>query len=81
MGWVSGLAVYGIIWWLVIFMVLPWGARPIDDADAELGHAPGAPKNPRMMLKMAVTTVISGVIWGGVYMVLESGMISFREPY
>ena len=25
MGWVTGLAVYVIIWWLVIFMVLPWG--------------------------------------------------------
>lgn len=81
MGWVTGLAVYVIIWWLVIFMVLPWGTHPIDAEDAALGHAPSAPKNPRMLLKIAVTTIIAGVIWGVVYWVLDSGMISFREPY
>jgi len=30
-------------------------------------------------LKIAVTTVISGALWGIVYTIIESGLISFRE--
>ncbi len=80
MGWATGTAVYLVIWWLVIFMVLPWGAKNvIDDDDVKKGHASSAPKKPRMLLKFAITTVISGVLWGIVYMVIDSGVISFRE--
>jgi predicted secreted protein len=80
MGWATGTAVYLVIWWLVIFMVLPWGARSvIDEDDVKKGDAPGAPKKPRMLLKVAITTVISGALWGIVYTVIESGVISFRE--
>jgi len=80
MGWATGAAVYLIIWWLVIFMVLPWGARSlIDEDDVKKGHASSAPKKPRLLLKIAVTTVISGALWGILYAVIESGAISFRE--
>ena len=78
MNWVTGLAVYVIIWWLVIFMVLPWGVRRIDPEDLGAGEDPGAPEKPRMILKLAITTVISGVIFGLVYLVVVSGVISFR---
>ena len=51
MGWVSGIAVYIVIWWLVIFMVLPWGVQPIERGDVEKGHAASAPLRPRMLRK------------------------------
>ena len=78
MTWVTGIAVYVVLWWLVIFMVLPWGNRPIEAEDVAKGHAPSAPKKPRMLIKMAVTTVIAGVIWGVVYIIMEAGWIGFR---
>ncbi len=74
----TGLAVYFIIWWLVIFMVLPWGIRRIDPEDLGRGEDPGAPEKPRMLIKMAATTVISGVVFGLLYLVIVSGVISFR---
>lgn len=74
----TGLATYAIIWWLVIFMVLPWGVRRIETEDLGEMDDPGAPQNPRMVLKAAVATVISGVIFGLVYLVIISGVISFR---
>ncbi len=81
MGWVTGSAVYLVIWWLVLFIILPVGARTIiDTEDVEKGQDAGAPKRPRLLLKMAVTTVVAGVIFAGFYTVVESGMISFREP-
>ena len=81
MDWVSGLAIYAVIWWLVIFMVLPWGARAkVDADDVAKGQDAGAPKRPRLLLKLAVTTVVAGIVWAGVYWALTSGVVSFRAP-
>jgi predicted secreted protein len=78
MGLISGIVVYVVIWFLVLFTVLPWGVR-IPDAP-EAGHASSAPTNPRLGLKMAVTSVIAGVAWLIVYLAIESGIITFRPP-
>jgi predicted secreted protein len=74
----TGLATYAIIWWLVIFMVLPWGVRRIDPEDLGEMDDPSAPQNPRMVFKIAITTVLAGIIYGLVYLVIVSGVISFR---
>lgn len=78
MGWVPGIVVYVIIWWVVIFAVLPFGIRPVEEGD--IGHAAGAPSNPRLLLKAAVTTAISAVIWVGVYWAISIGLVNFRAP-
>lgn len=77
MGWVSGFAVFAVVWWTVLFAVLPWGVRPPEEA--EPGMADSAPAKPRMALKFAVTTALSVVIWLGIYAVVSSGLISFRD--
>jgi predicted secreted protein len=74
--WGPGIVVFVIIWWLVLFCVLPWGVRQPDTL--EPGHAAGAPENPRMWLRFAVTTLIATVLWGVAYFVAASGWISFR---
>jgi predicted secreted protein len=79
MGWISGIAIYAIIWWLVIFMVLPWGVQTIGADDVAKGHAPSAPRRPRMLLKAAVTTVVAAVTWLIVFAIIESGAISFSQ--
>jgi predicted secreted protein len=76
MGWISGIATYVVIWWVVLFMVLPWGVRTIDAADVAQGHAPSAPRRPRMVLKAAVTSVVAAAAWLIVYYVIETGAIS-----
>lgn len=78
MNWVSGVAVFICIWWIVIFAVLPWGVKPID-TNSE-GLDPGAPQNPRLALKALVTTGIASVIWLAFYFIATSDLISFREP-
>ena len=76
MGWISGTLVYVIIWWLVLFMVLPWGNRPPDIV--EEGHATSAPENSRLWYKVGVTTVIAAVVFTMIYFVTEAGLINFR---
>ena len=73
---ITGVAVYFVIWWTVLFAVLPWGAHTPDDTDA--GRAAGAPSKPRIGLKFLVTTVIAAVIWVMIYLTITSGLISFR---
>ena len=36
MGWVSGLVVFFLIWWLTLFAVLPIGTRP--NPGGRFGH-------------------------------------------
>ncbi len=76
MNWFTGLMVFVILWWLVWFMVLPIGVKVPDEV--EKGHAPSAPSNPNLGIKFAATTLISGALWGVVYLVIAAEVISFR---
>jgi predicted secreted protein len=75
MSFATGLIVFVIVWWLVLFMVLPWGIRR--EETPEEGHEPGAPQNPRILMKAVITTVIAAVIWGAIYWAIEADLIHF----
>jgi predicted secreted protein len=76
MGWFTGVMVYVVIWWMVIFCVLPLGVTPANES--HLGHDAGAPANPRMGFKVLVTTGIATVLFAIVYFIIHSDLISFR---
>ena len=78
MSWLAGIFVYFLIWWVVLFAVLPWGVRMPDNP--EPGHATSAPVNPNLWRKAGATTVISFLIWLVVYWIAASGLVSFRQP-
>ncbi|MGB4106643.1 MAG: DUF1467 family protein [Alphaproteobacteria bacterium] len=72
MGWVTGIAAYFLIWWLVVFCVLPWGIK----TDMEIGS--GAPINPGLRKKFLITTGISLLLWLLVYGLVQAEVIDFR---
>ena len=76
MSGLTGLLAYVIIWWMVLFTVLPWGIKVPEEP--EPGHATSAPEKPRLVRKFTITTVIATLLWGLVYTLIESGLISFR---
>ena len=76
MGWVSGIFVYFLIWFVALFAVLPWGVEVPDKP--EPGHAPSAPINPRIGVKLIATSILSAILWVVVWYIMESGWISFR---
>ena len=76
MTWFAAGVIFVIVWWLVLFMVLPFGARPPDEV--EPGMAPSAPARPRMGLKIAVTTVIAIGVTALILWLLQSGLIQLR---
>ena len=74
MAWVTGIIVYVLVWWITLFAVLPLWVTPAEP------DAAGAPQRPRMLLKMAITTVVSALIWLAIYLLVKSPWLSFREP-
>ncbi len=67
MGIGTALAIYFIIWWLVLFAVLPFGLKTQQDDDDEgvtLGTVASAPKGNHMVRAMITTTIISAIIFG-----------------
>lgn len=77
MSWVGGIVTFIIIWWLVLFMVLPWRAQPSQNPLP--GNAPSAPDNPRIGQKALITTGIAAVVFAIVWAIGEAGWIDFRE--
>lgn len=77
---VSGIVVFMIVWWTVIFCVLPLGMSSTQEK-AENGEyiAPGAPKFVNMKKKFILTTVISIIVWIIIYILIDIEIISFRE--
>ncbi len=72
MTWPLGLAIYFTMWWVVLFAVLPFGVRSQHESgDYAQGTDPGAPVAPRLLIKAAVTTVISAVIFAGLWYFIE----------
>ena len=76
MDWFGAAVVFAIVWWLILFMVLPFGAAPPDQV--EPGMATSAPAKPRMAVKLAVTTVLAALATGLILWLMSSGLIQLR---
>jgi predicted secreted protein len=65
----SAIAIYFIIWWLVLFAVLPIGIRSAHEAGepVEAGNDAGAPVNPDLFRKALITTVLAAIVFVLVY--------------
>ena len=80
MTWFSTILVFVVVWWLVFFMTLPFGARSFHEAgeNVESGNVESAPMKPRLWLKAGAATVIAAVLTVGIYFLIDSGLLSFR---
>jgi predicted secreted protein len=74
---VSGIVVFFCAWWIIFFMVLPFGVQPPEEQT--VGHDRGAPQQHRILLKILITTLITSLVWGGVEAIIRADIISFRN--
>jgi len=75
-------AIYFIVWWTVLFAVLPIGLR----TQEEEGHVvPGtpesAPARPRFLLIIVLTSLISAVVFGLIYAVVVWRIIDWDRVF
>jgi len=77
----TSLAIYFIIWWLVLFAVLPFGVRNAAESgiDVEPGHDPGAPTVLGMKSKLIWTTLISGGLFAICWAVYVYRLVTLEE--
>jgi len=90
MGIGTGIAIYFIIWWLMIFITLPFRMRPqLEAGEVIEGTDPSAPARPQLLKRMIWNSVLSlavfGLYWFVVYY-LDLGVddipeiIPIRQP-
>jgi predicted secreted protein len=79
MTWVTGSAVYFVIWWLTIFIVLPFGVHR--DQEVEEGNDLGAPVKSQIPIKLAVNTVLAFMVWLVVYLIDVYDLITFNDIF
>ena len=77
MNWFTAFVLYVLIWWTILFAVLPFGVRPQSDADDASGWR-GAPAQPYMWRKLAATTLIAAILWGIAIAIIRSDYLSLR---
>jgi len=72
MRWYSLVAIYFVLWWLVLFAVLPFRVKSFEEmGDVTLGTDRGAPHRPNLASKIAVTSVIAAILLAIVYVTFD----------
>ena len=80
MGLALSFAVFFIIWWVVLFAVLPWGVRSHEEhGSVEPGTVESAPVAPRLAAKFIATTVIAALIFAGFFITVTYQLISLES--
>jgi predicted secreted protein len=75
----TAVAIFFLIWWIVLFAVLPWGVRSQHEGgEVAPGTDPGAPALPRLFQKLVWTTGVSAVIFAACYLVYVNHLITLE---
>lgn len=70
MNLLSAFVVFFLIWWTALFTVLPFSISRDET---------GKPDDPKIKEKFLITTAISALLWGCIYALIETDIISFKE--
>jgi len=80
MGPVSGLVLFAVIWFMVLFIVLPLRLTTQgEDGDVVPGTHASAPADPQLKRKAKITTIWAAIIWAIVAGTILSGLITVRD--
>jgi predicted secreted protein len=74
----TAIAIYFLIWWVVLFAVLPWGVRA-QGGDRSPGTDPGAPRVPHLMAKLVWTTLVSAAVFAACAYVYLTGIVTLDD--
>jgi predicted secreted protein len=78
----SALAIYFVVWWVVLFAVLPFGIRSqVEDGSGVQGTDPGAPVAAGMGKKLIWTTIISAIVFATGWTAFRGGFVSLEQLY
>jgi predicted secreted protein len=74
---VMALGIYIFIWWIMLFVVLPFGVRTQEEEGSVVPGTPAsAPANTRILRIFAINTVVATIVFAIVYAIIAYGLIS-----
>jgi len=78
MGLLTSISVFLVIWWTVLFAVLPIGSRSYHEMGLKPpgGGDPGAPVNPNLKRKFFTTTWIAVVAFSVLWLIIRFHLIT-----
>jgi predicted secreted protein len=81
MAWSTAAAIYFIIWWLALFIVLPFGVRNAaeEGVAVEPGNDPGAPTVVALKAKLIWTTIVATVLFAMFWVCYVYKLITLEE--
>ncbi len=76
----TGFAIYFVMWWIVLFVTLPFGVRSQhEDGVGAPGTDPGAPITSGMGRKLIWTTAISAVVFAASMLAYNAGLLNIER--
>jgi predicted secreted protein len=75
----TAVAIFFLIWWVVLFAVLPWGVRSQSErGEVAPGTDPGAPAVLHLGRKLVWTTLVSAAIFAACYVAYVDHLVTLR---
>ena len=80
----TGFAIYFVMWWIVLFLTLPFSIRSQHEDGASSNQAipgtdPGAPVAAGMGRKLIWTTVISAIVFAVSMLAYNAGLLNVER--
>ena len=76
----GSFVVFVILWWLILFMILPRDINTRKDKDFIVkGADPGAPTNPNIGKKLVITTAITLILFMIIYFLNYFDILNIRR--
>ncbi len=75
------IALYFVIWWTVLFAVLPFGLKTQDEAGEIVPGTPeSAPAKPRLLRIFLINTLLAAVVFAIVWYVIDYRVVAIDAP-
>ena len=74
----GSLIIFVLTWWIIFFSLLP---IDVDRKHKEIveGADKGSPENPKIIKKIIYTTVITSIIFIGIFMLVKYDYLNLRR--
>ena len=74
----GSLIIFVLIWWIIFFSLLP---IDVDRKHKEMveGVDKGSPENPKIIKKIIYTTILTSIIFIGIFMLVKYDYLNLRR--
>jgi predicted secreted protein len=73
----QSIAVYFFIWWITLFLVLPFGVRTQQEEGSVVPGTPeSAPARPRLLRIALINTALATAVFIAVYVIIQYKLIT-----